>query len=410
MRKKRLLAALLLSAFCLALVGCGSLFDREYLSVTDYEFPPQKSSEEEDSITVRDVEELRQVLVSLLNEQAVEGRVVFDPSYAGDVNADIASVCWQVRTQDALFAYCVANISYDVTKLVSHYEARFTIGYTEAGQKLDSIVRLQLTTGLEDQLRQAIARGDGRLVVLIGRSSLTAEDVAKLASRVYREDPIAEPREPRVSINMLSGTGLQRLYDIRFSYSLSAEELALRRQQLRQLDPFGDQLPLPTEPAERALLACKYLLQYSGYSETGQNDIYSALVAGEANSEGLALAYVELCRQLDIPCQIVYGTRNFRSCCWNIIQLDGDYYHVDVSACMTQGMEQGFLLPDETMWTLCRWDISSYPPCSGELRYEDLRPTPEGIVVIGEGEEGQEGETPEEGGEGEITEPPAGEP
>ena len=44
---------------------------------------------------------------------------------------------------------------------------------------------------------------------------------------------------------------------------------------------------------------------------------------------------------------------------------------------MTLGMDQGFLLPDETMWTLYRWDISSYPPCNGELRYEDLRPMPE---------------------------------
>ena len=412
MRKKRLLTALLLAAFCLSLGGCGNLFDREYLSVTDYEFPMQESAEEEDSISVGNIEELRQVLVALLDEQAKEGRVVFDTSYEGDVNADIASVCWQVRTQDALFAYCVANISYDVTKLVSHYEARFTIGYAEAGQELDSIVRLQLTTGLEEQLRQAIARGDSRLVVLIGRSSLSAEDVSNLASRVYRENPIAEPKEPRVNVNMLSGTGLQRLYDIRFNYGLSAEELAFRQQQLCALDPFADLLPLPAEPAERALLACEYLLQYSGYSESAQNDIYSALIAGEANSEGLALAYVELCRQLDVPCQIVYGQRNFRSCCWNIIQLDGDYYHVDISACMTQGMKQGFLLPDETMWTLCRWDISSYPPCSGSLTYADLRPESEedeeGEDGTETGEEGQEGQEPE--GEGEITQPPAEEP
>ena len=28
------------------------------------------------------------------------------------------------------------------------------------------------------------------------------------------------------------------------------------------------------------------------------------------------------------------------------------------------------------MWTFCRWDISSYPPCSGSLVYADLRPKP----------------------------------
>ena len=128
------------------------------------------------------------------------------------------------------------------------------------------------------------------------------------------------------------------------------------------------------DPALRALAACEYLLENCSYTESGQNDIYSALILGEANSEGMALAYVELCRQLDIPCQIVYGQRNWRSHCWNIIQLGGDSYHVDVSVCAEQGLESGFLLPDETMWGHYRWDISSYPPCRGKLSYTALIP------------------------------------
>lgn len=374
--KTKAAAALLLAAFCLMLCGCGNLFDRDYLSVTDYEIPAQEPPAE-DSVTVRDLAELRQFLTGLLNDQASEGRIVFDSAYEGDINADIASACWQVRTQDALFAYCVSNISYDVSKLVNHYEARFAISYNEAGEDPDSIVRLQLTTGLSEQLRQAIARGDSRLVVLIGRSTLTAENVENMASKVYREDPIAEPREPRVTVNMLSGTGSQRLYEISFNYNLSDEDLEQRRSELQELEPFAEAETIPGDSAERALLACEYLLEHASYSESASNDIYAALIGGESNSEGLALAYVELCRQLDVPCQVVYGQRNWRNCCWNIIQLGGNSYHVDVSACMTLGMDQGFLLPDETMWTLYRWDISSYPPCSGALRYEDLRPAPE---------------------------------
>ena len=374
---KRRLAALLLAGCALLLSGCGNLFDQEYVSITDYEPPVQEPAGGEDSISVRDVDELREVLVEQLNAGAEDVRVIFDAAYAGDINADLAAVCWQVRTRDALFAYCVESISYDVSKLVNHYEARFTISYNEAGEDPDSIVRLQLTTGLADQLRQAIVRGDSRLVVLIGRSSMTAEDVENLAGKVYREDPIAEPREPRVTVNMLSGTGSQRLYEINFNYNLSPEDLEQRRGELHALDPFAQAESIPEDSAERALLACEYLLEQSSYSDSASNDIYAALIGREANSEGLALAYVELCRQLDVPCQVVYGQRSWRNCCWNIIQLGGKSYHVDVSACMTLGMDQGFLLPDETMWTLYRWDISSYPPCNGELRYEDLRPMPE---------------------------------
>ena len=387
---KRTLSVLALVLCALILAGCGSMFDREYLSVTDYEPPVQEAAEEDEGVTVLDLNELRQALTELLNDGQEEGRVVFDAAYRGDVSADIASACWQVRTRDALFAYCVETISYDLTKLVNHYEARFTIRYTVAGQDRAGIVRLQLTNGLERHLREAIARGDERLVVLIGRSSLTAEDVESMASRVYRENPIAQPREPRVTVNMLSGTGLQRLYEITFSYALSAEELAARREALQALEPFADQT-LPADAPLRALAACQYLVEHSDFSGNAQSDIYAALIQGEADSEGLALAYVELCHRLGVSCQIVYGQRDWHNCCWNIVQLDGANYHVDVTVCMTEGMENGFLLPDETMWTRYRWDISSYPPCGGELSYSALLPEP-----AADGAPETEPDTPEE--------------
>ena len=175
---------------------------------------------------------------------------------------------------------------------------------------------------------------------------------------------------------MLSGTGLQRLYEINFGYGMTQEDLAERRAQLQSLSPFvGEDRPA-REPALRALQACQYLTENCRFSDNAAGDIYAALIQGEADSEGLALAYVELCRQLDLPCQIVYGQRDWHSRCWNIVQIGGDYYHVDVAECIRSGMESGFLQRDESMWTYYRWDISSYPPCNGSLDFEDLLPKP----------------------------------
>lgn len=372
--QKRL--CLLLAALALCLTACGSVFDREYVSVTDYELPVQEQREEAEGVPVQNEAELRRYLTELLNADATEGRIVFDSAYEGDLSADLANACWKVRTQDAFFAYCVATISYDVSKLVNHSEARIVIRYTEADRNRDSIVRLQLTTGLEEELLGALERGDNRLVVLIGRSSLSAEDVSSLASQVYRASPRLQPKEPRVVVNMLSGTGLQRLYEINFSYGMSQEDLAERRALVQACSPFDGEMRAAREPALRALQACEYLMEHCRYSENAAGDIYAALVQGETNSEGLALAYVELCRQLDLPCQIVYGQRDWHNRCWNIVQIGGDYYHVDAAACILSGLESGFLQRDESMWTYYRWDISSYPPCNGSLDYEDLLPKP----------------------------------
>ncbi len=376
MNAARKLLCLLLAGMTLLLAACGNLFDREYLYVSDYEIPSPEPEKEESGVMIRNEAELRQFLVQLLDDQETEGRVLFDAEYQGDINADIAGVCWKVRTQDALYAYCVSNISYELNKQSGHTEARFSIGYTEAGEDLDQIVRMQLTTGLEARLREAISRGDSRLVVLIGRSSLSAENVETLASKVYREDPSMEPKEPQVTVNMLSGTGQQRLYEINFNYGMSQEELLERRTLLQNSKPFEGMRGISSGKAMRALSACAYLRENCLYAQDAQSDIYSALILGKANSEGLALAYVELCRQLNVPCQVVYGQRDWISHCWNIIQIHDDYYHVDISVCCDEGPEQGFLLPDETMWSHYRWDISSYPPCSGSLRYRDLLPKP----------------------------------
>lgn len=376
MKGARKLLCLLLAVLTLGLPACGNVFDREYVSVADYEIPPPEPEKEEAGVMILTEEELRLFLVQLLDDQETEGRVLFDPAYEGDISADIAGVCWNVRTQDALYAYCVSNISYELNKQSGHTEARFSIGYTEAGRDPEQIVRMQLTTGLEDQLQDAVFRGDSRLVVLIERSSLSAEEVETLAGKVYRENPIMAPREPRVTVNMLSGTGMQRLYEINISYGLSPEDLLERRAQLQNIKPFEDLSGLPGSQALRALLACEYLTENCVFAEDGQNDIYSALIQGRADSEGLALAYVELCRQLGVPCQVVNGQRDWSSRCWNIIQINGACYHVDVSLCCVDGVEQGFLLPDETMWSHYRWDISSYPPCTGSLRYRDLLPKP----------------------------------
>ena len=79
MKGSRKLLCLLLAGLTLLLSACGNLFDREYLSVTDYEIPAQEPPREEDAgVTVRNEAELRSALVSLLNGRASEGRIVFD--------------------------------------------------------------------------------------------------------------------------------------------------------------------------------------------------------------------------------------------------------------------------------------------------------------------------------------------
>lgn len=364
------LAALLL-AMCL-LCGC-SLLNNEYVSIKDYTPSVQEESSDDGKVTVKNFSALKQALLKMAYAGKTEGTIVFDAAYDGDTTADMASACWQVRTQDALCAYCVENMAYEINKIVTISEASVYISYSDVSEAAGAIRHLAFSSGVDNIIRDAFSEGEKKLVVLISRSSYSAEDMAAAVTRVYREDPALVPKEPLASVNMYSGTGAQRLYEISINYSMTSDELDARTAQLQAVDAFAELDTSGMSEAELAYAACEYLMEHCAVSvDKSDNTAYAALVGGRANSEGAALAYIVLCRELGVDCRIVYGQEDWIEHCWNIVRIDGSYYHVDITAAIENGAEAGFLMNDEMAWGHYRWDVSSYPKCSGELRCSDL--------------------------------------
>lgn len=369
--KKRLTACILLAALVFSLCGCGSLFEKEYLSVTDYDAPEYVAPEDDDRVTVRSFTQLRHAILQLVSSRLTTGTLVFDAAYDGDIAADMASACWQLRTQNALCAYCVENISYELTKIVTYSEADVTVSYSKEPEILDEIIDLSYAIGIDDIIRSALEDGDRRILLYIQTSNYTAEQMADTVTGVYRENPLTCGIRPSASVHMYSGTGRQRLYEINLAYGMNAEKLAEAKQLLSAsvADCLGS--ITASGSALRAMGLCEYLAANCEYAEDAGSGAFAALVEHRADGEGLALAYVGLCKRLGISCEIVYGQCNWTEHCWNIIELDGAHYHVDVSVC-AEGLENGFLLTDEQMWNTYRWDTSAYDKCDGELTVSDL--------------------------------------
>ena len=79
------------------------------------------------------------------------------------------------------------------------------------------------------------------------------------------------------------------------------------------------------------------------------------------------MAYQLLYTMCGIPCQVISGRLNSNTHYWNLILLNGDYYHVDCSACIGNPVSSGFLFSDSQMVQKYWWDVDKYPACSGEL-------------------------------------------
>lgn len=377
MKKLGLLISILCTSFFF-LSGCG-LFDSEYVVVDDYAPTVQSDNAAEETVKVRNIGSLKQAISTIITEGAADGKIVFDPAYDGDPVADMSKACWQVRTQDALCAYCVEDISYELSKIVTYYEAKLSIGYTDYVETLENIVELPFSTGIENVVRKALEEGSTRVVMLVGHSSYSAEDVAKLVRDVYHLDPAVAPREPSVSVNMYSGSNMQRLYEVNMRYGMTSNELQSRKIKLRDFAPFAGAEIEGLDDAQRALIAYEYICKNTVLDTSGlKNTVYDALIGRLAGSEGIALGYVELCRQLGVECMVVYGQHDWKSHSWNIIKADGVYYHVDAGLNEAREMLQGFMKTDEDFWATYRWDMSSYPACMPLPEpNEELMPAPE---------------------------------
>lgn len=371
---KRLALVLLLCLLTGLLAGCGSVYRADYYHETDVTFPepPQDEASPADKVTVADALQLRAELLDMVYAGQSERRIAFDSDYAGDPRADLEAACGTMHREDALWAYCVQNARFEISHIVTHDEADLHIDYAESALPVREVLQLNYAAGLEKILRSAMESDSRRLVILIGNSRYSADAMDDLVSAVYRADPACAAVAPQADVYMYSGAGRQRLYDIELDYRVDDETLHTRRAELAAFDSEA-LLSADRSSGMRALALARYLTENCELTAlSGHNSAWDALIAGQADSEGLALAYVLLCSQQNVPCQIVQGQRQRQEHFWNIIELDGQHYHVDLTACIRDGIETGFLLNDESMWTGYRWDTSSYAICAGSLDYWTL--------------------------------------
>lgn len=371
---KRVTALLLIAAEVLCLCGCGSLFEKEYVSVTDYNFSAGAGASDDGKVTVKNMAGLRQAILNLAYSGEKVGVIVFNQDYDGDTTEDIAAACWQVRTQDALCAYCVENISYEINKIVTINEATVRITYSQHANSPQSIDFLSYSYPIESLIKTKMENAERHFVILVSRSSYEdVEQLESLINKIYRANPLMLPKKPHVNIVMYSGTGTQRLFEINMSYLLSDDELSRRRSQMEKIQPVSAQAQNGMTEAEKAVAAAQYLVENCSFADdSSKNTAYSALVEHSADSEGMALGYIALCQKLGLDAKIVYGQKNWSDYCWAIVRVDGSYYHVDPVGALGGMTEMAVLGTDESFWGSYRWDVAAYPKCSGPLSYAQV--------------------------------------
>ncbi len=368
---KRASAFILILALALSLTGCASIFDREYFTTSEYTSEPRETGDESGAIEVSSYLELTLAINNLVSEHG-ESAVIHFSGYSGEIAEDLAAACREVSSDTAIGAYAVDYISYDLDRIVAYYEAEVFVYYKRTAEEIESMLSVNTATGLYNAICDALANMETSLVAMVSASSVDENAVLSYVDEAYFADPLACVERPDAVVNVYTGSGFQRIVEIYLDYGATSGVLSSRRGVIENaVERMLGSVTSESEPY-RALQCLNALIGECESSEHSPGTLWSAFLGGQANSEGMAVAYKVLCDAAGIECVVVEGRLDRAEHYWCIITVDGASYHVDPSRTASLGYGATFLVNDALMWGSYWWDNQDYPECNGPLTYSVL--------------------------------------
>jgi len=370
---KKTLCAVLALMTALSLCACASSFEDEYYYTEDYS--EDSAGFDLNGTMIRNYASLKGAVTKLVNSYGEHARLIFS-NYTGNLNEDLAAVCYEVQSTTPLGAFSVETLRYETSRFVTYYAADIYVTYSRSAEEVSSVRSVTGEEALRHIIEGAILNCNDTMVFKYYSSKADVAYIRALIDSVCEQSPLLVVSQPRVEVLSYPETGMNRIYEVFFTYDratsqISAMRTVLRNEAIDIASGFTQEMSWA-----RAVASAEYLSQNCAVDESEtENTAYDALVEGSANSEGIAKAYAALCALMDVECVIVNGSLGMGSAnphSWNIVKIDDEYYHFDVSRAMEEGIAQTVLLNDEDIWGEYLWDSERYPTCNGLIRYADL--------------------------------------
>lgn len=401
-----LLAALLLGCAC----GCADYLDAEYKTTTAHvkKEDNNKLNETPDAeifIQSGDVDSLTDAVIDLIRARDEYG-IIRIASYNGDINVDAEEVCLSAAYESAYGAYAVYYVSFAVNNYVPYSEVKVYFTYKDNIKDDKYISAVADEEEARGRLETALRQYDSELVFFTSAQGVNTDFMQECIEELYFSGSGWLPVMPGITATSYPEEGDERIVELKFSYPYSNYRMNTMREKTE--NAMTELISRLEGMSEREALTtlCRILseeCEYVGYSATsGEYDrrtdkytAYGALALGRASGEGYAMAVQLICRELGIESMVVLGRHENVAHAWNIVRIDGEYYHVDASLMAEKGEYNTFMLSDDRFASSYFWDLDKYPACTvdrlagQEPVVPDEQPQPDDEPV----EDGNEGET-----------------
>lgn len=353
MKRYLIILAVIIS---LLLTGCGWM-DGRYLSIRPHQ--KQNSGIQAKDRTAANYLQLRTVLEEMVNA-GVESAVINVADYRQDlVEEAIANAVHYAKERYPLGAYAVEEISYEIGTGGGQPAISVNISYIHGRSEIRKIEEAANMEQVRTLLTDALDKCNDSLVIAV--RVYEAMDLVQIVEDYMKDNPDVVMEKPQVAVGLYPDTGSSRIVEIKFTYETSRESLRLMQQQVSRIFSSARLYTnADATPEQKYAQLYTFLMERFDYNvQTSITPSYSLLNHGVGDCEAFAAVYAAMCRKVGLDCSMVSGTCDGKSWYWNIINLDGVNYHVDLLRCSAAG---GFrMLPDEDMVGYV-WDYSAYDP------------------------------------------------
>lgn len=347
-----------MAALMLLSTGCSSMLNRDYSSVTVHSATPTAEGDA-NTMRVQNYQELVNALIYLINQGEESGSIRYSGEEA-DFKKLMDEACLEVKQEDPLGAYAVDYIKYSVISIVGSYEADVQITYRRTREQVASIVDATGAAAIRSELSRALSSFDTEVVLRISYFEEDEAYIQQLVRQAYLSNPATALDFPDAQVAMYPESGQQRIVEVTLTYHQSLQTLESWRNSLsREAERICQ--PLTELTIKEKLDGITGPLQSMGaYSAQGGSTAYDALLGGGGDSQGVALAFSLLCRQVGITCSVVDGQKNGQSHFWNVVQTASGYRHVDLSrtGSVTYNVDQTMTQQGYV------WDTQQVPACN----------------------------------------------
>ena len=338
--------------------GC-SLFSDSYVSVT----PHQESADESEYkvATATTYIELRTAFVELVHSGAETGIIHVADYNTVLLDQGLEDAVKYVQKYDAIGAYAVDTITYEKGTSGVVPAVAVTVHYRHDRSEIQKIQIVRDSDGLWKRIEPVLARCDAGMVVLVEK--YLDRDWIQLVEDYAAQNPDVVMEVPQVICEVYPDNGDDRVVSLKFTYQNSRTDL---RQMQSQVQPiFNSAVMYASGGSDYQKLSRLYAFLMERFDEyqlkTSITPAYSLLHHGVGDSRAFAMVYAQMCRKAGIDSYIVTGTYLGERWSWNMVESDGNFYHVDLLRSNETG---GFVLQADAQMEDYVWDYSAYPVCA----------------------------------------------